>query len=62
QPQFRFMLAAVPLLTSWAAAGALYPLQKGPRRQWLMVMATTLVLVGYNIWLILTIVQPAYTS
>ena len=62
QPQFRFMLAAVPLLTSWAAAGALYPLQKGPRRQWLMIMATTLVLVGYNIWLILTIVQPAYTS
>jgi hypothetical protein len=61
QPQFRFMLAAAPLLTSWAAIGALSPFRDRPRVQWVLIAAAALLLVSYNIWLVLTVVQPAYT-
>jgi hypothetical protein len=62
QPQFRFMLAAVPVLTSWAAAGILYWVRKERNLQWAIVGGIAAFLVGYNLWFVLTIVQQAYQA
>lgn len=60
QPQFRFMLAAVPVVSSWAAVGGLYGIRDRARVQWLVVAGVALLLVSYNMWLVLTIVKDAY--
>ncbi|MFN2106909.1 MAG: hypothetical protein ACK2UJ_18685 [Candidatus Promineifilaceae bacterium] len=62
QPQFRFMLAAVPVLTSWAATGILYGVRKELKLQWALVGGIAAFLVGYNLWFVLTIVQQAYQA
>jgi hypothetical protein len=62
QPQFRFMIAGVPVLTGWAATGILYWVRREPRVQWAIVGGVAAFLAGYNVWFLLTIVQQAYQA
>jgi hypothetical protein len=60
QPQFRFMLAMVPVLTAWAATGCLAGVRTRPSLQWAIILGTATFLAGYNIWFIFTTVQATY--
>lgn len=59
QPQFRFLLAIIPILTAFAAAGSL-PWLKGRAKQWLLIAGVTLGLVTYNIWLVFSLIRTVY--
>ena len=60
QPQFRFALAVLPLLATFSAAGCLSWLTEKPRWQVGAILLLSLVLVGYNLWFVFTVVGPAY--
>lgn len=62
QPQFRFMVTAVPVLTVWAATGPIYLAKERSRLQWVIIGGVTAFLVAYNLWFVLTIVQGAYSA
>ncbi len=62
QPQFRFMIAGVPVLTGWAATGTLYWVRREPKMQWAVVGGVAAFLAGYNVWFLLTVVQKAYQA
>ncbi len=58
QPQFRFLLPLVPILAALAAAGLLAPLPARARS--LLVLATALILLAANLWLLFALLVPAY--
>ena len=60
QPQFRFALAVLPVLTTLSAAGVLNWFRQRPRLQTGIVLAFAVLLMGYNLWLITAVVLPAY--
>lgn len=57
QPQFRFLLTAVPILAALAGGGLL---RLGWRPNWLVTMLAVMV-VTLNGWLILSVVLPTYS-
>jgi hypothetical protein len=60
QPQFRFALAAIPILTTWSAAGW-WGVVKGNGRLATLTSATIIViLVFYNIWVVFSVIKLAY--
>ena len=61
QPQFRFVLASLPMITTFAAAGLLSWVERR-RHQWgrTIIILSALFLFAYNLWLILVIVKSAY--
>lgn len=60
QPQFRFALAAVPLLVTFSAAGYLFLLKRHPFWRWGSIVILSFILLGYNLWLVLAVIKPAY--
>ncbi|MCI0399484.1 MAG: hypothetical protein L0332_01380 [Chloroflexi bacterium] len=60
QPQFRFILAVVPVLTAGTAVGCLYGVRQRPFLQWGIIAGVAAFLVGYNVWFIFTAVQETY--
>ncbi len=60
QPQFRFMLALAPVLTSWMSIGVLYWFRRKYLWQQRVMIGTAVLLFLYNIWFIFTVVQNAY--
>lgn len=61
QPQFRFALAILPVLTTFAAGGMLNWFRQRPRLQTGIVLAFAVLLTGYNLWVITAVILPAYT-
>lgn len=59
QPQFRFMMAAMPLLMAFAAAGSVKWVSSHLRQQQCIGLIIGL-FVGYNLWLIFNLVIPTY--
>lgn len=60
QPQFRFLLALVPVLTSLTAVGSLYAIRQRPWAQWMVIVGFATLLLLYNLWFIFTAVRQAY--
>ena len=60
QPQFRFMLAAVPILTTFSAAGWLYGFRRNGRLAKVCIVSIVVSLLFYNSWVISSIVRSAY--
>lgn len=60
QPQFRFLLPLVPLLTSFTAVGTLYTIRQRPWAQWTVIVVLATLLLLYNLWFILTAVRQTY--
>lgn len=59
QPQFRYMMTILPVITTLSAAGWLALLRKFVRSR-IIVILFVLLLLAYNYWLIMAIVGPAY--
>jgi Dolichyl-phosphate-mannose-protein mannosyltransferase len=60
QPQFRFALATIPLLTTLSAAGWMRIMKGNGRLQNLAIFSISTSLLLYNGWVILYILKPAY--
>lgn len=60
QPQFRFALAILPVLTAFSAGGVLNWFRERPRLQTGIVLAFAALLIVYNLWLITAVILPAY--
>lgn len=60
QPQFRFALAAVPVLTSLSASGWFGLGRRNGR--WFIVLSASIVVILflYNIWIVFSVIVPAY--
>lgn len=60
QPQFRFALAAVPVLTSLSAAGWYGVMRQNGR--WFMALTVSIVVIlfFYNVWVVFSVVAAAY--
>lgn len=60
QPQFRFALASIPLLTVFSAAGWLSWLKGNGRSAVFLITSIVVILFFYNIWVVFSIIAPAY--
>lgn len=59
QPQFRFMMAAMPILMAFAATGSVKWISSHLKQQRFIGLIIGL-FVGYNLWLIFNLIIPAY--
>ncbi|NKQ37159.1 MAG: hypothetical protein HF973_16280 [Chloroflexi bacterium] len=59
QPQFRFTFAILPVLTTFMAGGTITWLKKQSLQKGALLIFTG-VMAAYNVWLILSIIIPAY--
>ena len=59
QPQFRFIFAVLPLLTTFTAGGMLAWIKRDSVQIGLL-LSMAIILISYNIWLIYRIIIPAY--
>ena len=60
QPQFRFALAAIPVLTALSAVGWWHVVRGNGRVYIIGTVITAMTLLFYNVWVIVAIINPAY--
>ncbi len=60
QPQFRFLLTALPIITTFSAAGLLSWPSKQIRRDRTIIILLALFLLAYNLWFVIAIIKPTY--
>ncbi len=60
QPQFRFALAAIPILTTWSAAGWWGMVKGNGRLATLTTASIIAILFFYNIWVVFSVIKLAY--
>ena len=61
QPQFRFAFALLPIISTLAAAGYLDWFARARRRQQVAVVLLAAILFLANVWIVLSLIVPAYT-
>ena len=60
QPQFRFALASIPVLTTLSALGWWWLVGKNGRLYRISTVVVAVSLVLYNVWIIVTVIDQAY--
>ncbi len=61
QPQFRYVLPLIPVLSAFAAVGIFTVFGNLLQRRWVILVATAFVLLATNIWIIFGLIVPAYS-